>query len=157
MCDYKPQSLLLPFWDQSCVSIRLSYPLIHNPIIPESSYLQSGLCWCSSNSADTAFPSSSPSCSGSRTDPSPATLPGLPGNPYWPTWCSCPCLPDTASWSWSDGCIFGPGYTSRWLLNSPLSLGAQTQREQKSPTWRTLAHLCRRVKRNGGSGICFYI
>ncbi len=131
--------------------------IFHGSVIPQSSYLQSGRCWCSSNSADTAFPSSFPSCSGSRTEPSPATLPGLPGNPYWPTWCSCPCLPDTASGSWSDGCTFGPGYTSRWLLNSPLILGAQTQIERKSQTWRTQAYLWRRVERNGGSGIYLFL
>lgn len=119
----------------------------HTSIIPKSSYLQSCLCWCSSNSASTAFPSSFLSCSGSRTEPSPATPPWQPGNPYWPAWCSCPCLPDTASWSWSVDCISGPGYSSRWPLNSPLVPGGQTRREWRSLTWRRLAHLWKRMER----------
>lgn len=86
----------------------------HRIVKLSASYLHWAPCGWSSSSADTAAPSSCPSCSGSHTDEYPPALPRQPGTPCCcPAWLLSPCPQGTGALPGTESCSKGPGCTCR--------------------------------------------
>lgn len=112
-------------WLEEGLLMQGSFFFFFEAVKPSASYLRWVPCGWPSSSVGTAARSSCSSCSGSRTEGSPAALPRPPGSLCcYPAWLLSPCPRGTGASLGTESCRKGSGCTSQSPGCSPPSLAA---------------------------------